>query len=182
MVCLTIQSHYTTNQAAWISSCPCMSHFDNDNWQFLMTMTMMSCFGNQSWGCLTNWTKVTKWITEFYLVFRELRMAGWWSPVNPMVQSRWNSLHLQTWGQPAKGWKPHQEVQPEYQKKGIVQGVRGEPWVVYNQKKDQYECISYGTLSFGCSKTPISPIMFASLHHCLNHLATLATWFEIENK
>ena len=122
MVCLTIQSHYTTNQAAWISSCPCMSHFDNDNWQFLMTMTMMSCFGNQSWGCLTNWTKVTKWITEFYLVFRELRMAGWWSPVNPMVQSRWNSLHLQTWGQPAKGWKPHQEVQPEYQKKGYSAG------------------------------------------------------------
>lgn len=34
-------------------------------------------------------------------------------------------------------------------KKGIIQGVRGEPWVVYNNDKDQYECISYGTLSFG---------------------------------
>ena len=29
---------------------------------------------------------------------------------------------------------------------GIVAGVRGEPWLVHDPNKDQYLCISYGTL------------------------------------
>lgn len=30
---------------------------------------------------------------------------------------------------------------------GILQGVRGEPWVVYDPAKEIYLCISYGTLN-----------------------------------
>ena len=35
--------------------------------------------------------------------------------------------------------------------KGILQGVRGEPWVVYDPSSECYLCISYGSLTSGCN-------------------------------